>query len=147
ENGDTRVAGLPHLEQWVTPTGEGGQLYAQLVDLDDGNLHLGHAIMDLRYAEGGRAPQPVAPGLAMKVRLEFEPLDFVLPAGHRLGLEFSGIGEDYVSPTVASPILLNFGEGQAADNHLELPLVTPARSQFFTPPAWSGDADAVGPGT
>ena len=147
ENGDTRIAGLPHLEQWVTPTGEGGQLYAQLVDLDAGGLHLGHAIMDLRYAEGGRAPQLVAPGLPMKVRLEFEPLDIVLPAGHRLGLEFSGIGEDYVSPTVVSPILLNFGEGQAADNHLELPVVTPTPSQFFTPPAWSGNADAVGAGT
>ncbi|MEA3166733.1 MAG: X-Pro dipeptidyl-peptidase [Thermoplasmata archaeon] len=144
---DTRFAGLPHLDQWMTPTGEGGQVYAQLVDLDDKSIHLGHAIMDLRYAKGGHSPAPVAPGVAMKVRLEFEPLDVVLPAGHRLGLEFSGIGEDYVSPTVVAPVLLSFGEGSAPDNHLELPIVDPAQSQFFTPPAWSGGVGGAGNGT
>ncbi|HUR24570.1 MAG TPA: CocE/NonD family hydrolase [Candidatus Thermoplasmatota archaeon] len=149
---DTRFAGMPHLDQWATPTGPGGQLYAQLVDLDQKDesgapIHLGHAIMDLRYNGGGRSPAPVAPGLPIKVRLEFEPLDVVLPAGHRLGLEYAGLGEDYVSPTVTNPIVLGFGEGQGPDNHLELPIVDPQPSQFFTPPAWSGNVGGAGNGT
>lgn len=135
---DTRLAGLMHLNQWVIPTGDGGQLYAELVDLDDDNLHLGHAILDVRYAAGGRAPDPVVPGLAMRVRLEFEPLDAVLPADHRLGLRYSATGEDYLSPTMANPLVLDFSEGNAAENVVQLNLVTPTPDQFFLPPAWEG---------
>ncbi len=144
---DTRLAGLMHLEQWVIPTGNGGQVYAELVDLDDDGLHLGHAIMDLRYASGGRAPEPVAPGLAMKVRLEFEPLDAVLPADHRLGLRYASIGEDYVSPTVTNPVLLDFSEGNRAENVVQLNLVHPGPAQFFVPPAWNGTVGDAGNGT
>ncbi len=141
---DVRFAGLMHLEQWVIPTGAGGQLYAELVDLDDGGLHLGHAILDLRYADGGRSPDPVVPGMAMKVRLEFEPLDVLLPAGHRLGLRYAATGEDYVSPTVADPVLLDFSEGHAGADLVELNVVNPAPTQFFTPPAWNGTVGDAG---
>ena len=144
---DTRLAGLLHLEQWVIPTGPGGQVYAELVDLDDDELHLGHAIMDLRYADGGRSPDPVAPGIAMKVRLEFQPLDVVVPADHRLGLRYATTGEDYVSPTVANPVLLDFGEGHSAENVVQLNVVHPVRSQFFLPPAWEGTRGDDAPDT
>jgi predicted acyl esterase len=141
---DTRLAGLLHLEQWVIPTGPGGQVYAELVDLDAGEMHLGHAIMDLRYADGGRSPDPVAPGVAMKVRLEFEALDVVLPADHHLGLRYATTGEDYVSPTVANPVLLDFSEGNKAENVVELNVVHPAPDQFFLPPAWNGTVGDAG---
>ncbi|MEK6976127.1 MAG: CocE/NonD family hydrolase [Candidatus Thermoplasmatota archaeon] len=144
---DVRFAGLMHLNQWVIPTGNGGQVYAQLVDLDADNMHIGHAIMDLRYASGGRAPELVAPGLAMKVRLEFEPLDVVLPADHRLGIVFAVTGEDYVSPTVANPVLLDFSEGNKAENVVQLNLVHPTPTQFFLPPAWNGTVGQAGNGT
>ena len=141
---DIRLAGLLHLEQWVIPTGPGGQVYAELVDLDEGGMHLGHAIMDLRYADGGRSPDPVVAGLAMKMRMEFEPLDVLLPAGHRLGLRYNIIGEDYVSPTIANPVLLDFSEGNNAENVVELNVVHPDPSQFFTPPAWNGTVGGAG---
>lgn len=141
---DTRLAGLLHLEQWVIPTGPGGQVYAELVDLDEGGMHLGHAIMDLRYADGGRSPDVVVPGIAMKVRMEFEPLDVLLPADHRLGLRYNIVGEDYVSPTVANPVLLDFSEGNAAENVVEFNVVHPTPDQFFTPPAWNGTVGDAG---
>jgi putative CocE/NonD family hydrolase len=142
---DARISGQPHLDQWVTPAGPGGQVYAMLVDRDNGNLHLGHAIMDLRYNGGGRSPGAVVPGVAMKARLEFEPMEALLPKGHHLGLELSATGEDYVGPTVAQPVVLDLGEARSGDNGVDLGLAYPKASQFFTPPVWSGVATAGPP--
>ena len=49
------IAGLPRLHVAVTTLTNGGQLYALLEDCDDQGscIHLGHAIMDLRYHAGG----------------------------------------------------------------------------------------------
>ncbi len=141
---DVRISGLPHLDQWVTPTGPGGQIYAMLTDKEAG-IHLGHAIMDLRYNHGGRSPGVVVPGVAMKAHLEFEPMEALLPAGHHLGLELSATGEDYVGPTVAAPVILDLSESRAADNGVTMGLAYPTAGQFFTPPVWSGVATAGPP--
>lgn len=135
--GELRIAGLPHLDLSVVPTGQGGQIYALLQT--DAGMHLGHAIMDLRFADGRRSPSPVVPGVAMDVRLEFEPMDVLVPVGVELELVLAPIGEDYISPTVTNPIQVDLELSQ-----LELPLVNPAPSQFFTPPVWSG-VSATGP--
>ena len=39
------------------------------------------------------------------------------------------------------------GMGNCDDNHLELPIVDPQPSQFFTPPAWTGNVGGAGNGT
>lgn len=80
----------------------------------------------------------------MKVRLEFQPLDVLLPAGHRLGLRFSVTGEDYVGPTVANPVLLDFSEGNQAEDVVQLNVVQPTPDQFFVPPAWNGTVGQAG---
>jgi hypothetical protein len=136
--GDLRIAGLPHLDLAVTPAGPGGQIYA-LLETRDG-LHLGHAILDLRFASGERAPQPVVPGLPMNIRLEFEPMDVLVPEGEELQLVLQATGEDYVSPTVVAPIIVNLETSE-----LELPIVYPDAAQFFTPPVWAGVAEAGPP--
>ena len=48
------LQGMPRLHVEVSTSTVGGQLYALLEDCDGANcIHVGHAIMDLRYHEGG----------------------------------------------------------------------------------------------
>jgi predicted acyl esterase len=131
---DTRIAGLPQLHLTVTPTGPGGQVYARLEDAETG-MHLGHAIMDLRFASGGTRMEPVVPGMAIVARMEFEPMDVLLPAGHGLRLILSGTGEDYLPSAVSSPVLVD----QAA-SVLRLPTIERGAEAFFVPPGPVGDA-------
>ena len=52
---DMYLQGLPRLHVEVSTTTVGGQLYALLEDCNGSEcIHIGHAIMDLRYHEGGR---------------------------------------------------------------------------------------------
>ena len=53
---DVWISGLPRSHIDVSTTTVGGQIYALLEDCsEDGGtcIHIGHAIMDLRYYEGG----------------------------------------------------------------------------------------------
>ena len=53
------LQGLPRLHVKVSTTTVGGQLYALLEDCFEGEcIHIGHAIMDLRYHEGGEELSP-----------------------------------------------------------------------------------------
>ena len=65
-------------------------------------LRLGHAVMDIRYRDGGYDAQPVSPLFGSYTMLmEFNPLDVVLPAGHHLSIELTDTGEDYLPSTCA----------------------------------------------
>lgn len=138
---ETRIAGLPTLHVMVTPTGPGGQLYAELSDVDGNGkaLRLGHAIMDLRYAAGGTQSKPVVPGLPLMARMQFEPFDAAVPAGHHLELRLANTGRDYLPSAVSSPVLVDLG----AASMLTLPTIERGADAFFTPPAWSGEAEAT----
>lgn len=126
---ETRISGLAQLHVRVTPTGPGGQIYALLEDVDD-DRHLGHAIMDLRYYQGGGAIQPVAAGVAITALMEFEAFDVVVPQGHQLRLTLSASGEDYLPSSVSSPVLIGLGAG----SDLRLPIIERAAKAFFAPP-------------
>ncbi|MEA3203459.1 MAG: X-Pro dipeptidyl-peptidase [Thermoplasmata archaeon] len=140
---ETHIAGLARLKLQVTPLGSGGQVYAELRDLD-ANLRLGHAIMDLRYAAGTGTgttdARPVAPGMPLTARMEFEIVDAVVPAGHRLQLVLAGTGRDYLPSADAAPVLV-----QAASSTLSLPTIAATHGAYFLPPAWSGNATATAP--
>jgi len=125
---DVRVSGLPQFHVAVTPNGPGGQLYVSMHDAETG-LHLGHAVMDLRYHDGGRAMLPVAPGQPIVARMEFEPLDIVLPAGHGIELRIAATGEDYLPSTVSAPVRID-----ASATLLRLPTIERAENVFFVPP-------------
>ena len=135
---DLRIAGLAHFPVNVRPLGPGGQVFAQLVDVAPGGktLRLGHAVMDLRFANGGTEPTPVVPGTALTAHMEFEAIDAIVPAGHHLMLVLSATGMDYLPSTTSAPVVIESGT-------LVLPTVAPDPSQFFTPPAWSGKATAT----
>ena len=56
--------GLPRLHVNVNTATVGGQIYALLEDCDGANcIHIGHAIMDLRYHAGGADEQTWTPCL------------------------------------------------------------------------------------
>ena len=52
---------MPQLHLDVTPAGPGGSIYALMEDCSAENecIHIGHAIMDLRYHEGGTEYQNI----------------------------------------------------------------------------------------
>lgn len=135
-----RLSGIMHLPLQVTPLASGGQVYAELQDVDalGTAMHVGHAIMDLRFAQGGTTMQPVIPGQAMVAKMEFEPLEATIPAGHHLRLVLSATGQDYLPSAAPAAVMVTGGT-------LKLTTESPAASQFFTPPAWSGKADATAP--
>jgi predicted acyl esterase len=129
ETEDTRIVGLPTLHLAVTPQGPGGQVYAELGDAETGAI-LGHAIMDLRYHEGGATPQTVVPGQTIVARMQFFPLDGVLPAGHGMYLNLQPTGFDYLNSAVNTPVVVHADERSV----LTLPLAGPG--QLFEPPGW-----------
>jgi len=108
---ELHIAGLPTLHLDVTPTYNGGQIFAELQDAETG-LRLGHATMDVRYYAGGYEPQTVIPGQNLVMLMEFQGLDVVLPAGHGIKLVLTESGEDYLAPAcgTACPVTVSGGE-------------------------------------
>jgi predicted acyl esterase len=129
---ETRIAGMPQLHLTVTPLGPGGQVSAQLrsVAPDGKELRLGHATMDLRFAAGGRAPQPVVPGQPIVAKMEFLALDAVVPEGHKLKLVLTQTVEDYLPTPVQSTVQVDVTDRSV----LRLPTVDRQADAFFTPP-------------
>jgi hypothetical protein len=126
---DTRLAGWVHMPLTVTPTTAGGQVFAELRDSD--GRHLGHAIMELRYATGSM--QPVAAGQSMQAPMQFEVMDVVVPAGKGLHIYFAATGEDYLPPATQSAVQLHMDAST-----LVLPVLERAPEAFFEPPSPRG---------
>lgn len=98
---EIHISGMPTLHLEVSTRGcNGGQIFATLWDETIG-LRLGHAVMDLRYRDGGYDAKPVSPFGSYTMLMEFNPLDVVLPAGHELAIELTDTGEDYLPSTCA----------------------------------------------
>lgn len=133
---DTLISGLPRLHVAATPQGPGGQLYAELRDTTD-DRRIGHAIMDLRYADGGWESQPVVPGQQITAKMEFFPFDAVVPAGHGLQLVISNTGRDYLPSAVTQPV-----EVDLDGTTFRLPLIERGPEAYFKPP--QDDEAAVG---
>ncbi len=99
---EIHLSGLPTLHLDVNTRGcNGGQIFATLWDETIG-LRLGHAVMDLRYRDGGYDAKPTSPIGSYNMLMEFNPLDVVLPAGHSLSIELTDTGEDYLPSTCAA---------------------------------------------
>ena len=127
------ISGLPRLHVEVTTASIGGQLYALLEDCDEQNncIHLAHAIMDLRYHEGGDEVQtwlPVAETIT--ARMEFFAMDVEVAAGHTLRLSLASTGEDYLPASTSSVVFIQEGQGST----LQLDVFDPAERRYFTPP-------------
>ena len=130
---DLYFGGLPRLHVDVTTATLGGQLYALLEDCDDQNncIHLGHAIMDLRYHAGGDQIQTWTPVVeTINAKMEFFAMDAEVEAGHVLRLSLLSTGEDYLPASTSSVVFVQEG----AASTLQIDVFDPSERRYFTPP-------------
>ncbi|MFL2981920.1 MAG: CocE/NonD family hydrolase [Candidatus Poseidoniaceae archaeon] len=130
---DLYIQGLPRLHVQVTTTTVGGQLYALLEDCyGDNCIHIGHAIMDLRYHEGGEELSSAwAPFVEpITAHMEFIALDAEIMAGHTIRLSLLSTGEDYLPASTSS--IVNILETPGST--LQLDTFDPDDRRYWTPP-------------
>ena len=130
---DLYIAGMPRVHVEVTTASLGGQLYALLEDCDNQSncIHLGHAIMDLRYHAGGDEIQTWTPIVeSINAKMEFFAMDAEVPAGHVLRLSLQSTGEDYLPASTSSVVFVEEG----ASSTLQLDTFVPEDRLYFTPP-------------
>ena len=129
---DFRFGGLPQLHMDVTPLGSGGSLYALMEDCDASGycIHIGHAIMDLRYHAGGDEYQTIVPGQTIRAKMEFFAMDVWIPEGHKIRLSLRDIGEDYLPPSTEAAVDIDL----SGNSVLRLHEINVDNKVFFTPP-------------
>ncbi len=130
---DMYLQGLPRLHVEVSTTTVGGQLYALLEDCFEGEcIHIGHAIMDLRYHEGGdelsSAWTPVVGTIT--AMMEFIALDAEISAGHTIRVSLLSTGEDYLPASTSSIVTIQEGAGST----LQLDTFDPSSRLYWVPP-------------
>ena len=129
-----RIAGVPRLHVDVTTATVGGQLYALLEDCYENScIHVGHAIMDLRYHAGGDDVQTWLPIFeTINAKMEFMPLDAVILEGHTIRLSLKSTGEDYLPASSSS--LVTIQEGDSSTLQLDVIDESSKSRRYFTPP-------------
>jgi hypothetical protein len=118
------------IEATIFPTATSGHLFVEMVQTSTG-MHLGHAVMDLRFHAGGKNGQVLIPGQTVTANMEFFAMDVVIPAGDGIQLKISQTGEDYVpSPVSTQPVTIALDESSA----LSLTVLNRECSDLFLPP-------------
>jgi len=124
------IAGMPTLHADVTPhTTNSGHIFINMVD--DSGIHLGHAVMDLRFHAGGRdGVVSMEPFSTVTALIEFMPMDLYLEAGESIHFTVTQTGEDYLpSPAASGDYSINW-----AASTLTLPLVYRTCDDLFQAP-------------
>ena len=127
---DTYIAGLPTFHVSATPhDARNGHMFVEMTD--DNGIHLGHAVMDLRYYDGGRdGVFQLTPFETVMAKMEFMPMDVFLSAGESIHLTVTHTGEDYVpSPAATGWFTVNW-----AASTLTLPIVERTCDDLFQVP-------------
>jgi putative CocE/NonD family hydrolase len=92
---DLRFAGLPRLHVTFAPSSPmGARIYAELLERDGAGVerYIAHAVMDLRYYEGGYESHTLTPNQPILAKMEFLPVDANIPKGHELVLSIGSAG-------------------------------------------------------
>jgi len=134
---DFQFGGLPQLHLDVTPLDDGGSIYAMMEDCSaEGDcIHIGHAIMDLRYHEGGNEYQNIIPGVTIRAKMEFFAMDILIPEGHKIRLSLRDRGEDYLPPSTCQTLLqCNIDIDISGNSVLRLHEINVDNKIFFEPP-------------
>jgi hypothetical protein len=136
---DVYIAGMPTFHIPITThTTNGAHAYLEMSD--DSGMRLGHAVMDFRFADGGRDGD-VALGAFVSVTglMEFMPMDIFLSAGESIQITMSQTGQDYVpSPGAIGGYSVNW-----AGATLTLPLVNRTCADLFQAPMHDYSVDAA----
>ena len=125
---DLYFGGLPRLHVNVNTATMGGQIYALMEDCYEGTcIHIGHAIMDLRYHAGGSQVQTWTPVFEeITAVMEFFPMDVEVEAGHSIKLTLRSTGEDYL-PSAASTLVTVVDAGST----LQIDVFDPETRQYY----------------
>ena len=86
---DRRIAGIPELDAWVVSSGESTFLTPILFDINEsqGSARvITRGLLNSRNRYSNRTSRPLIPGEAWRAHVFFQPIDWVLLKGHRLGL-------------------------------------------------------------
>ena len=129
---ETRIVGTPtfHVEAQIGLLATSGHLFVEMVRTSD-EMHLGHAVMDLRFHAGGKEGETLFPGSTVIAKMEFFGMDVVLPAGDGVTLLITQTGEDYVpSPVSTQPVSISLD----STSDLGLSTVTRTCADLFLPP-------------
>ena len=129
---DTRIVGTPtfHVDATVSAFSTSGHLFVEMVQASTG-MHLGHAVMDLRFHAGGKDGEVLGPGETVNAKMEFFGMDVLIPAGDGIHLIISQTGEDYIpSPVSMQPVTVGVG----ATSILSLSTVERGCDDLFMPP-------------
>ncbi len=127
---DTYIAGMPTLHTSATPhTTNNGHIFIEMTDSN--GIHLGHAVMDLRFYDGGRdGVATITPFSTVLAKVEFMPMDVFLAAGETIQFTVTQTGEDYVpSPAASGDYSIDWSQST-----LTLPLVYRNCDQLFQAP-------------
>ncbi len=129
---EIRIIGTPtfHVEATISPLATSGHLYVEMVQASNG-MHLGHAVMDLRFHAGGKDGAVLTPGSTIIAKMEFFGMDVVVPAGDGINLIITQTGDDYLpSPVSAFPVQVSMD----AQSVLTLHQVERTCEDLFLPP-------------
>ena len=132
---ETRIVGTPtfHVEATISQFSTSGHLFVEMVQSSNG-MHLGHAVMDLRFHDGGKDGEVLSPGSTVIAKMEFFGMDVIVPEGDGIQLIISQTGEDYIpSPVSMMPVSVSMGVGSM----LSLSSVVRDCNQLFLPPMQS----------
>ena len=135
---DTYISGMPTFHISATPhTTQNGHIFIEMTD--DAGIHLGHAVMDLRFHAGGRdGVFQITPFETVMAKTEFMPMDVFLAAGESIHLTVTQTGEDYVpSPAATGWFTVNW-----AASTLTLPIVDRTCDDLFQVPMIEYGEDA-----
>tara|TARA_B100001113_G_scaffold341560_1_gene326834 strand:- start:559 stop:2376 length:1818 start_codon:yes stop_codon:yes gene_type:complete len=128
----TRIVGTPtfHVSAQISLLSTSGHLFVEMVRASDG-LHLGHAVMDLRFHAGGKDGNTLSPGSTVLAKMEFFGMDVVVPSGDGIQLIVSQTGEDYIpSPVSTQAVTISIDE----ESVLGLSTVDRTCEDLFLPP-------------
>ncbi|HJN70387.1 MAG TPA: CocE/NonD family hydrolase C-terminal non-catalytic domain-containing protein, partial [Candidatus Thalassarchaeaceae archaeon] len=129
---DTRIVGTPtfHVDATMSLFSTSGHLFVEMVQAST-EMHLGHAVMDLRFHAGGKEGEVLSPGETVNAKMEFFGMDVLIPAGDGIHLIITQTGEDYVpSPVSMQSVTLGLG----ATSILSLSTVQRDCGDLFMPP-------------
>ena len=132
---ETRIVGTPtfHVEATISQFSTSGHLFVEMVQSSNG-MHLGHAVMDLRFHDAGKDGEVLSPGSTVIAKMEFFGMDVIVPEGDGIQLIISQTGEDYIpSPVSMMPVSVSMGVGSV----LSLSYVVRDCNQLFLPPMQS----------
>ena len=129
---ETRIVGTPtfHVSAQISLLATSGHLFVEMVRASDG-IHLGHAVMDLRFHAGGKDGETLSPGSTVLAKMEFFGMDVVIPPGDGIQLLVSQTGEDYIPSPVSSQAVTISLDGESV---LGLSTVDRTCEDLFLPP-------------